>query len=287
MDSITHIALGAAAGEIMLGKKLGKRAMITGAIANSFPDIDFLASLWLSPADNVLAHRGFTHSILCMLLLSFLFSMAAIKMDKHHRVSSHMWSMFFFIQLGLHLLVDAFNAYGVGWFIPFDPVRISFHTIFVVDPFYSSILMVVSVLLLVYPITYNHRIRIAALGLIISTSYLGYALINKGIVNNEFKILLKKQQISYSRFFTTPTPFNSWLWFAVAEVDSGYYLGYRSVFDKSDTIPLNFVPKNEHLLAGWQDNHDLQQLKKFSQSVHTHHTLNNFIIIIILQKLIN
>jgi len=269
MDSITHIALGAAAGEILLGKKLGKRAMIIGAIANSFPDIDFLASLWLSPADNVLAHRGFTHSILCVILLSFLFCWIVLRWDKQKTVSQRDWFIFFLIQMALHLFVDAFNAYGVGWFIPFNDVRISFHTIFVVDPFYSSILIVASVLLLIYPITFKYRNRMAALGLIISSAYLGYALINKYSVNNEVKRILNKQHISYNRFFTTPTPFNTWLWFAVAEVDTGYYLGYRSVFDKTDSIPLNFVPKNEHLLKGMEADHDLRQLKKFSQGYYT------------------
>lgn len=269
MDTITHIALGAAVGEIMLGKKLGKRAMIIGAAANTFPDIDFLASLWLTPADNVLAHRGFTHSILCIVLLTLLFCWVAIRWDKQQRVSQKGWFSFFIIQLGLHLFVDAFNAYGVGWFIPFDDIRISFHTLFVVDPFYSFILIVASILLLLLPAKNNYRIRLATIGLSISALFLIYALINKYLVGNEVKTLLKKQHVSYNRYFTTPTPFNTWLWFVAAEVDSGYYVGYRSMFDQMDSIPLTFVPKNENLLEGWQDNHDVKQLKKFSQGYYT------------------
>ena len=57
MDSLTHIVLGACIGEAMLGKKLGKKAMLIGAIAQSLPDIDFVAALWLGPAENLLAHR--------------------------------------------------------------------------------------------------------------------------------------------------------------------------------------------------------------------------------------
>jgi inner membrane protein len=269
MDSITHIALGAAAGEILVGKKLGKQALLIGAAANSFPDIDFLASLWLSPADNVLAHRGFTHSILCMVLLTLLFCWVAIKLDKQQRVSRNGWFAFFLLQLGLHLFVDAFNAYGVGWLIPFDDVRISFHTIFVVDPFYSFILIMAFILLAIYPVNNKYRTRMATVGLLISSMYLGYALLNKYIVNDDVKDILKKQNITYNRFFTTPTPLNTWLWFAVAEVDSGYQIGYRSVFDQTDSMPLTFVPKNEHLLEGLQEDHDLAQLKKFSQGYYT------------------
>ncbi len=269
MDSITHIALGAAAGEILLGKKIGKRALILGAIANSFPDIDFIASLWLSPADNILAHRGFTHSIIFMFLITLVGYWGAVRLDKNQSVSRASWFLFFVIQLGLHLFVDAFNAYGVGWFIPFNDIRISFHTIFVVDPFYSLTLIVVFVLLIVYPVNSKYRIRTATTGLIISSLYLGYALANKYIVSSEVKDMLKKENISYQRFFITPTPLNTWLWFVVAEVDSGYQIGYRSVFDKSGSMSLTYIPKNDHLLQGWQKDHALNQLKKFSQGFYS------------------
>jgi inner membrane protein len=269
LDSITHIALGAIVGEILLGKPIGKKAMILGAIANSFPDIDFLASLWLSPTDNLLAHRGFTHSILCAALLSLLFSWIASKWYSKEPVSFTAWLLFFSCQLMLHLFVDAFNAYGVGWFIPFSDTRISFHSIFVVDPFYSGILGIVLLLLIVLRPHQKYRARLAAMGLLISSMYLGYALINKYLVSEEIKYLLGKQGITYKRYFITPTPLNTWLWFVVAEVDSGFQIGYRSVFDKTEPMPLTYVPKNEKLLQQYGNDRPLARLKKFSQGYYT------------------
>ena len=38
MDSLTQIVLGAAVGEAVLGKKIGTRAMLWGAIAGTIPD---------------------------------------------------------------------------------------------------------------------------------------------------------------------------------------------------------------------------------------------------------
>lgn len=70
MDSITHIVVGATTGYLIAGKKYGKKAMIWGALAGSLPDIDVVSAMWLNPADRLLAHRGFTHSILFMLLIS-------------------------------------------------------------------------------------------------------------------------------------------------------------------------------------------------------------------------
>ena len=40
MDSLTQIVLGAAVGEAVLGKKIGSRAMLWGAIAGTIPDLD-------------------------------------------------------------------------------------------------------------------------------------------------------------------------------------------------------------------------------------------------------
>ena len=58
MDSITHIALGACIGEAFFEKGFGKKAMLWGALAQSIPDIDFVASFWMSTADDLLAHNG-------------------------------------------------------------------------------------------------------------------------------------------------------------------------------------------------------------------------------------
>ncbi len=64
MDSITQITLGAAVGEIVLGKKIGNRAMIWGAVAGTIPDLDIFANLILAPVDALAAHRGISHSLI-------------------------------------------------------------------------------------------------------------------------------------------------------------------------------------------------------------------------------
>ena len=42
MDSLTQIVLGAAVGEAVLGKKVGNKAMLYGAIAGTIPDLDVI-----------------------------------------------------------------------------------------------------------------------------------------------------------------------------------------------------------------------------------------------------
>lgn len=129
MDSLTHIALGACIGEAFFEKGFGKKAMIWGALAQSIPDVDFLASLWSTTTENLLAHRGFTHSILFALLIVPVFAMAADRIHRPHNIAFRTWIMFFATEVFLHLFIDGFNNYGVGWFEPFS------HTRFPLTPF--------------------------------------------------------------------------------------------------------------------------------------------------------
>ena len=72
MDSLTQIILGAAMGEVVLGKKIGNRAMIWGGIAGTIPDLDVLSNFFQSEIDALAFHRGFTHSIVFAILMPFL-----------------------------------------------------------------------------------------------------------------------------------------------------------------------------------------------------------------------
>lgn len=62
MDSITQITLGAAVGEVVLGKKAGNRAMLWGAIGGTIPDLDVIANAVTDDISALAFHRAITHS---------------------------------------------------------------------------------------------------------------------------------------------------------------------------------------------------------------------------------
>jgi inner membrane protein len=64
MDSITQIVLGAAVGEVVLGKKVGNKAMLWGAIAGTIPDLDVYQRFFFETLRANELHRGFSHSLL-------------------------------------------------------------------------------------------------------------------------------------------------------------------------------------------------------------------------------
>ena len=256
-------------GEAFAGKILGKKAMLWGALAQSIPDIDFISSFWLDTPSALLAHRGFTHSFLFCGLITLFFALLAERLHRPHNIHLGKWSLFFGGAIFIHIFLDAFNNYGVGWFEPFSNRRISFNIIYVADPFFS-IAPFIAFLALSFLNRYTPtRKKWWTWGLVIPCIYLLYCSINKKQIDTEVKEFCKSQQISYSRYLTTPAPLQNWLWYVVAGTDSGYYVGFRSIFDSKNHIDFQYFPRNDFLLKNINDHEEVIQLKRFSQQFYT------------------
>lgn len=270
MDSLTHVVLGACIGEAMLGRKIGRKAMVWGAAAQSLPDIDFVAGFWMDLSDELIAHRGFTHSLLFAGLSTVFLSLAADRIHRPHDISFRRFNSFFGLEILTHLLLDACNNYGVGWFEPFSDFRVSFNSVYVADPFFS-IVPAICFLLLVFAGRMNHvtRRRWAMAGLWTPVVYFSYTVVNKLTIDLSVRQKAKEQGISYRRYFTTPSPLNNWLWFVVLEDSSGYSVGYRSVLDGNRPLQLAYHPRREELLRPVADHEEVQDLKRFSQGYYT------------------
>ncbi len=278
MDTLTHIALGACLGESFAGKKLGKKALLWGALAQSVPDIDFIAATWTSTSENLLAHRGFTHSFLFAALITPLLALSAERWHRPHNIPLKKWVLFFGAQVLIHLLLDGMNVYGAGWFEPFSHLRVSYNWIFVADPFFSAWPGIAFVVLLILGRKDRRRHWWNRFGLIMSSVYLLYCGLNKIKIDQDVNKIFDKQQIHYTGYFTTPTPLNNWLWYVVASTDSGYLIGYRSLFDKKETIDFHFVPRNDSLLRPVQDHEDLQKLIRFSRGYYAVQNRNDTLV---------
>jgi inner membrane protein len=269
MDTLTHTVLGACVGEALGGRKLGKKAMLFGAIANNLPDIDVISSSWMNQPESLLAHRGFTHSFLFVLLMTPLLSWTMKKIYSKNIFTRLEWAFLLGSNMLLHILIDAFTSYGTGWFEPFSHYRISFNVLFVVDPFYTIPLLVASIALLLLGKNYMKRLRWTLTGLVLSTMYIGYALYHKTEVNHAVKNSLKNQRVTYTDFISTPTPLNNFLWYIIAKNNYGYHLGYYSVFDRQKEIHFYFMPVNDTLIRSVKNDDDVKKLIRFSQNYYS------------------
>ena len=269
MDSITHIVFGAAIGEAIMGKQIGKRAMLWGAMAASLPDIDVVFTPFFTGIDRLLVHRGITHSIFFMLIISPLLGILFSKIKFKRQVDWKRWNILFLLGIGSHLLIDSFTAYGTGWFEPFSNYRVTFNNIFVADPFYTIALLISFFALSVLKPDSPKRKIWNMSGLIISSLYLVYTFYNKWNVDSVFEKSLQTQNIPYTRYFTTPTPLNNFLWMLVAEEKEGYKIGYYSVFDTKEDISFQSVPRNQSLLDSFSQSTEIQKLKLFSDNYYS------------------
>ncbi|TAH41554.1 MAG: metal-dependent hydrolase [Bacteroidetes bacterium] len=269
MDSLTHTVLGACLGEAIAGKKIGKKAMLWGAIANNVPDIDVITGIWMNQADSLLAHRGFTHSILFLFLAAPALAWLFRKKYAASGMQYKDWLLIWGSGILIHLFIDALTAYGTGWFEPFSHYRVSFNVLFVADPFYTIALLISAIALLILKKTNLHRMKWANFALVISTIYIGYALFHKFQVDKISRDNFQEKSISTTDYFSTPTPLNNFLWYIVANTDDGYEIAYYSVFDKSKDLTFNFYPRRDSLLIAYKDNEEVQKLIRFSAGYYT------------------
>ena len=137
MDSLTQIVLGAAVGEAVLGRKIGTRAMLWGAIAGTIPDLDVFTRMFTDSITAGVLHRGFSHSLVFCLIASPILAWIAQKFHQKKRpVEYKRWVLLFFLCLVTHPLLDMHTDYGTQFLWPFD-LRIAYKNIFVVDPIYT------------------------------------------------------------------------------------------------------------------------------------------------------
>lgn len=254
MDSLTQIVLGAACGEAVLGKKIGNKALLFGAIGGTVPDLDVYVGslLYGNEIDAMLFHRGFMHSILFSVLATFALSWLVFKLynsgKRKGTTTQANWVSLFFWSLFTHPILDCFTPYGTQLFAPFSNYRVALNNIAVADPAYTLPFLICVVVLMFFNRNSQKRRLWLKLGLGISSVYMVFTLGNKLYVDSVFKKSLNENQINAKRFSTQPAIFNNILWYGIAETNTGYVVADYSLFDTKNRF-LNFktVPKQRDL----------------------------------------
>ncbi|GGI57859.1 metal-dependent hydrolase [Winogradskyella haliclonae] len=273
MDSLTQIVLGAACGEAVLGKKIGNKALLFGAIGGTIPDLDVFIGPWLysNEIQAMAFHRGFMHSILFAIIGTFVFGWLVYKLyDKGKRKESTTlkdWQQLFFWSLLTHPILDCFTPYGTQLFYPFSDYRVAFNNIAVADPLYTTPFLLCLIILMFFNRKKPQRRLWLKLGIGISSAYMLFTIGNKFYVNSIFKNSLAVSNIEFNRYRTQPTIFNNILWYGVAETDTAFYLGFYSLFDKKSKVKeWKVIQKEKPPIP--MDDKDLSTLSWFSDQYY-------------------
>ncbi|MBT8271532.1 MAG: metal-dependent hydrolase [Bacteroidia bacterium] len=270
MDSITQIVLGAACGEIAMGKKIGNKAMLFGAIGGTIPDMDVFVGRWLfsNEIDINAFHRGFMHSIVFAILAAIILGWAVHRLyDKGKRQNSTTvrdWHWLFFLSIFTHPLLDSFTPYGTQLFLPFTNYRVAFNTISVVDPLYTVPFLLCLITAMFFRRNTKWRKAFVRTGLFLSSFYLTLTIINKLYIDSVFKQTLKDKGIAYDRYQCQPSILNNILWYGIAESEDGFHTAYYSLFDREEKFSnWHLLPKNHELLP--VEHQDIKTLRWFSK----------------------
>jgi len=274
MDSLTQIVLGAACGEAVLGKKIGNKALLFGAIGGTIPDLDVIIGnlFYKNEIDAMLFHRGVMHSIVFSVIGAFVFGWLVHKLyNKGKRLDTTSlkdWILLFFWSLFTHPILDCFTPYGTQLFAPFSDYRVAFNNIAVADLFYTIPFLICMIVMMFYNRHHEKRRYWWKLGVGMSSVYMILTIFNKVHIDNVFESSLVEQGISHQRFSTQPSIFNNVLWYGIAETEDSYQVAYYSLFDSANTFSeWKTLPKTRVLKP--KDYQDLEDLAWFSNDYYS------------------
>lgn len=269
MDSLTQIVLGASVGEAVAGRKIGNKALLWGAIAGTIPDLDVLASPWLDTVGELSFHRSVTHSFLFALLVSPLLAWLLRRLYKHQRASFRDWALLFFLGFTTHALLDSCTTWGTQLFWPFSTYGVAFYNIFVIDPLYTLPFLALVAAAAFYKREHPHRALLNYAGLGISSLYLVWSFVAKGMANEVFAQNLEQAGIAQADYISKPTPLNTVFWSVTARGKGGFYNGFYSLLDKDKQVTYHYEPQQAQLLLPYLGQPKLKRLLTITKGYYT------------------
>ena len=266
MDSLTHVALGAAVGVAVMGRRTALwKAALWGAVANTLPDLDVIIDQG-DPIRAMVLHRGETHALFWLSLFSL--PMAAVVARLHgEQAQWRRWWLAIWLALVTHPLLDALTVYGTRLALPFSPDPVGVGSIFIIDPLFTLPLLVGVGWVLAGRGSGRGRAANVA-GLLVGAAYLAWGVAAQQRVEHIARASLTRAGIAADRVLVTPTPFNSLLWRVVAMAGDDYHEGFYSLLDAERRIAFDRFPSGAAIAAELQGVDGVQRLAAFSRGFY-------------------
>ncbi len=279
MDSVTQFVLGAAIGEATLkrsgapadGKLAFRLAPFwLGGLVGTLPDLDIVFRRYLTGPQALGFHRGVTHSVFFCTLITPLLAWLFSRIFHRYDISWKQWNLFVWLGLNTHWMIDSLTTYGTQVFLPFSNYPVNIGSVFIVDPVYT-----VSLAIGLFWSLFStwgerpYRPKGVQAGLLFSTAYLVLTLGSKYAVLSRFERSLQEHGIAYQQLISVNTPFNSILWYGLADTGEDVYVANSSLLDRPGR-PLVWqkIPKNRELLKNFGQGVADQRLLWFSRGFY-------------------
>ena len=260
MDSLSQAVLGGMVGVLVTRGKHPRKAILYGAVLATVPDLDVL-----QPFDNDLEattkHRTWSHSWLVHLLVSPLIGTILHQFNRHWTCVT--WITLVFLVFTSHAALDALTIYGTGLFWPVATKPVMGGSVFIIDPLFTLPLLIATVFVLHRP-THPRLLRSVALGVVLSSLYLGWGLVAQYHVEKLAVQSMAEKGENWLEMVATPTPFNSVLWRVLVLQDDHFFEGFYSFTDSSKNIKLHRYPRNLHLIDRLSDRSHIDSFANFN-----------------------
>ncbi|MBL7765195.1 MAG: metal-dependent hydrolase [Chitinophagaceae bacterium] len=267
MDSITHIVMGAAIGDTLLGKKAGRKAALAGAFLKTFPDFDLFISGLSDNRKYILYHRSHTHAFLVEFLCAFPLALIFYFLFRK-RISYKEWFMLSLVCLWGHSIVDVFTNYGTRLFLPFTNQLYSLNNISIVDLIFTVPMLLFVLVGLFFKNQSRGRMVCMRSSLLYAVLYLCLTFFNKIQADKVFRTSLKAKQTPYTSYMSNPTILNNLLWYSLATTRDSLYVGLYSLLEDSRTPEWRVYARHTELLDKHPSTKDIQLLTWFSQGYY-------------------
>ncbi len=277
MDSLTQLTFGAACGEAVLGHKVGRKALVWGAVLGTLPDLDVFIPLG-GPVNDFVYHRGFSHSLILLAILSPMIAWLITKIHPDTKRYYRGWVLLAFLVLEGSVLLDFLTIYGTQILWPFDTTPLAFPVLFIIDPLFTLpvLLGVLAALVLKRKRSLGHRIN--SVGLFLSLAYLAWAIGAGEIVERRVRDKLARQEVSYSQLIVSPAPFTTLLWRVVGIDKDRYFETYFSLFDQDTPLFVDSYPRNLAFMAGIEAHPPVVKLKNFTRGYYAFSTVGEDVV---------
>ncbi|GMQ92092.1 MAG: hypothetical protein BMS9Abin11_1410 [Gammaproteobacteria bacterium] len=235
MDTITHALLGTMAARAIAPKAPGaddislKTRMVAGATAAAFPDIDFFTR-WIDKLSFITDwHRGITHSIVMLpvwaIMLGFIFALIARQPQQWRK-----FSLIAALSLSTHIATDLITSWHTIIFAPLSDYRLSLDWTFIIDPIFSSIILMA--LLLAW---WSKSHRFAQVGVLVLAAYIGLQAFWHQQATRVAAEYAQAQGWVDSRVAALPQPFSPLNWKLVISKGDGYQVSYLKLYSNRVT----------------------------------------------------
>lgn len=241
MDSVSQFVLGSTVATVLLGPKLGFRAVLLGGAVATLPDLDSFLP-FDDALNSVTYHRGFSHSLFVQTAVSPVIAAFATFIFKKRQIPYLKMLLTVWLCLITHSLLDSLTTYGTQIFWPLDVGSpVAFPSVFIIDPIYTLTLLigVIGFLFLIRK-RQAQAMRLVQVCLAASTFYLCLGMGGHLYVKSK---AAQHPQLAGKRIHVQPTPFNILYWQILAVDDTNYYAGATSVLRGCKEIDLKTYPR--------------------------------------------